>query len=401
MKHKRGNLVPIGEASGVQPSSDLDQLVAALNSSRYTGGSTHNFYLYPSRFSPEIAQTIITLFSKPGDSVLDPFMGGGTSIIEGMMLGRRMIGIDLNALAYFVASVRTRPLSDADADVLRSWAAADAKRTRVCAPYDHRVLNLPADARQFFTQEIAASQDLRFPRQEAFARCALLRLGQWALDCRAAEAPDVSLLRRKLPELVGEMLDGLVDFTDRCRSAGISKREISSRRKLFCGNSAEVARLDSFPPCKVRLVFTSPPYPRVHVLYHRWQVRGRKETPAPYWIADIPDGHFASHYTGGSRTPTGERRYLSMIRDVFTTIRPRLADDAVVAQLIGFADVRTQLPLYLAAMKTAGFQEWSPAVFEQQLWRKVPNRKWYAKLQGAVDASSELLLFHRAGPVLR
>ena len=378
-----------------QLSSDLEQLSAALNSSRKTSGSTHNFYLYPSRFSPEIARTIITLFSQPGDLVLDPFMGGGTSIIEGMILGRRMVGIDLNTLAHFVASVRTRPLSDADADALRSWAGADAERTRVFAPYDERVLNLPAAVQRFFSREIAAIQELRFPRQEAFARCALLRLGQWALDCRDAKAPGASLLRRKLPELVDEMLDGLVEFTDRCWTAGISKREISSRRQLLCGNSAEVARLDSFPSRKVRLVFTSPPYPRVHVLYHRWQVRGRKETPAPYWIADVPDGHSASHYTGGSRTPTGEQRYLSMIRDVFTAIRPHLADDAVVAQLIGFADVRAQLSLYLAAMKKAGFQEWSPAAFEQRLWRKVPNRKWYAKLQGAVDASSELLLFHR------
>ena len=81
---------------------------------------------------------------------------------------------------------------------------------------------------------------------------------------------------------------------------------------------------------------------------------------------EYPDGHFASHYTGGSRTPTGERRYLSMIRDVYSAIRPRLADDAVIAQLIGFANVRTQLPLYLEAMKAAGFQEWSPAAFERR-----------------------------------
>ena len=380
-----------------QLSSDVEQqLDAALNSSRYTNGSTHNFYLYPSRFSPEIARTIITLFSQPGDLVLDPFMGGGTSIIEGMMLGRRMVGIDLNALAHFVASVRTRPLSNADIAALRVWARADAKRARLRVPYDKRVRNLPAMAGRFFAQEIAATQELRFPQQEAFARCALLRLGQWALDCRDANVPEASLLRHKLTELVDEMLGGLVEFTNRCWTAGISKREISSRSQLFCGNSADVvARLDLFHSRKVPLVFTSPPYPRVHVLYHRWQVQGRKETPAPYWIADVPDGHFGSHYTGGSRTLTGEQRYLSMIRDVFTAIRPRLADNAVVAQLIGFADVRVQLPLYLAAMKKAGFQEWSFTASKQRRWRKVPNRKWYANLQGGGGAASELLLFHR------
>ena len=29
------------------------------------------------------------------------------------------------------------------------------------------------------------------------------------------------------------------------------------------------------------LVVTSPPYPGIHMLYHRWQVDGRKETDAP------------------------------------------------------------------------------------------------------------------------
>ena len=378
-----------------------EQLVAALHSSRRTSGSTHNFYLYPSRFSPEIARTIITLFSRPGDVVLDPFMGGGTSIIEGLMLGRRMVGIDLNTLAHFVASVRTCPLSATDIDALRSWAIADTGSAQVRPPFDKRIVNLPAVAQQFFAHEIKTAKALLSPQQEAFARCALLRLGQWALDCRDTSEPDRALLRRKLCQLVQEMLDGLIEFTYRCCTAGISNPKVSSHRQLLCGNSAEVARLDSFPARNVRLVFTSPPYPRVHVLYHRWQVGGRKETPAPYWIADVPDGHFASHYTGGSRTPTGEQRYFMMIRDVFEAIRFRLADDAIVAQLIGFADVRAQLPPYLRAMNAAGFQEWSPPACEQRLWRTVPNRKWHARLQGTDDASSELLLFHRPKHITR
>ena len=59
--------------------------------------------------------------------------------------------------------------------------------------------------------------------------------------------PGASLLRHKLPELVDEMLDGLVEFADGCWAAGISNREISSYRQLLFGNSAEVACLDSFP----------------------------------------------------------------------------------------------------------------------------------------------------------
>jgi hypothetical protein len=38
-------------------------------------------------------------------------MGGGTSIVEGLAQGRQMLGIDVNALAHFVTTVRTTPLS--------------------------------------------------------------------------------------------------------------------------------------------------------------------------------------------------------------------------------------------------------------------------------------------------
>lgn len=109
----------------MKPPSDkraLHRLRCALDSAKYTGGRTHNFYLYPARFSPEVARAVIEMFSKPGDWVLDPFMGGGTGIIEGLALGRPTIGIDLNALAHFVATVRTTPLSAHDEEILRGWA---------------------------------------------------------------------------------------------------------------------------------------------------------------------------------------------------------------------------------------------------------------------------------------
>src|SRR5947209_5286090 len=102
----------------------MRQLLDALDakSPSDSAGSTHTFYHYPARFSPQIARTVIEVFSEDGDWVLDPFMGGGTSVIEGLSLGRRVIGVDLNALAHFVATVRTTPLSAGDALALCAWA---------------------------------------------------------------------------------------------------------------------------------------------------------------------------------------------------------------------------------------------------------------------------------------
>lgn len=328
-----------------------------------------------------------------------PSWGGGTAIIEGLSLGRSMVGVDLNALAHFVASTRTRPLSKNDEECIRQWARSTARSFRDFRPEPlSRVKNLPLAVRVFTWGALALSERLPFPRQRTFARCVLLRLGQWALDCRDREAPSQRNLAEKIPELTNEMLGGLREFVKLCREAGFRTNEIVSRRILLCRSAVDLHEDPQLRSLAARpsLVFTSPPYPCVHVLYHRWQVRGRKETPAPYWIAQVPDGYYASHYTGGSRTPTGERNYFSMIRSVFSSVRQVMARDGLVVQLVGFADVDSQLPQYLATMVEAGFERWSPSgSVEHCFWRGVPNRKWYAKLQGAVDASSEVLLFHR------
>src|SRR5580658_10223726 len=49
---------------------------------------------YLGRCIPEIPRYCINRFSKPGDLVLDAFMGSGTAVAESIRLGRNVIGID-------------------------------------------------------------------------------------------------------------------------------------------------------------------------------------------------------------------------------------------------------------------------------------------------------------------
>ena len=51
-----------------------------------------------------------------GKVVLDPFMGGGTTVVEALRLGCRVIGIDLNPVAWFIVKTEVEP---ADLDALR------------------------------------------------------------------------------------------------------------------------------------------------------------------------------------------------------------------------------------------------------------------------------------------
>jgi len=188
------------------------------------------------------------------------------------------------------------------------------------------------------------------------------------------------------------------EFVSACRKSGVAKNAISGRRLLLnrsaVGRAQDVGLRDVIG--KPRLVFTSPPYPGVHVLYHRWQYRGRRETPAPYWIANVLDGSGTSYYCGGSRTPTGVRNYFNMIVGAFGSVAELMHPEGIVVQIVGFSNVSEQLPLYLTAMQQAGFDEIRSAHLEEgRLKRRVANRKWYAKLQGDVDAATEFLLVHR------
>ena len=100
----------------------LVALRRAANDSSPVSGLTHAFYRYPARFSPTFAGAAIEAFSMPGQLVLDPFMGGGTTIVEAVARGRQAIGNDLNSLALFVTRVKTTPLNYKERESLVRWA---------------------------------------------------------------------------------------------------------------------------------------------------------------------------------------------------------------------------------------------------------------------------------------
>ncbi|MEM9388075.1 MAG: DNA methyltransferase [Pseudomonadota bacterium] len=51
--------------------------------------------LHPTQKAEEVIAPLITAFSQPGDVVLDPFLGSGTTAVAAANLGRRYLGIEL------------------------------------------------------------------------------------------------------------------------------------------------------------------------------------------------------------------------------------------------------------------------------------------------------------------
>ena len=51
---------------------------------------------YRGNWPPQMARALIQMYTRPGDTVLDPMIGSGTTCIEAKLLGRNCIGVDIN-----------------------------------------------------------------------------------------------------------------------------------------------------------------------------------------------------------------------------------------------------------------------------------------------------------------
>ena len=234
-KTHRSELDHRASPSRILDPESISQLRRIFATTARVSGSTHKFYLYPARFPPDVANEIIRSFSRKGEWILDPFMGGGTSAVEALTLGRQMLGSDINALAKFVADVRTRPLSPMDQSQVRLWATTTADRL---TQHDLSwvpiagIVNLPNEAETFFAGALELARNM-LPRRRAFARGVLLRLGQLTLDCRDCVAPNREHLAVRLLTLVEQMFSGLDELVESCRASGVPQNAITGRRLLL------------------------------------------------------------------------------------------------------------------------------------------------------------------------
>lgn len=383
----------------------------AIQSKEIVSGYTHDYYRYPARFSPGFARTTIETFTEHGDLVFDPFMGSGTTLVEARASGRHSIGTDISSLAVFVARTKTTVLCRKDIESIRVWSQSVLNRLNLRAAckqssgevrsHYQRNINSPSTwpVRKAIQLALKEVDELDTVQQQRFARCALLRTAQWALDCRK-EIPRVQDFRTQFLDHVEQMLAGADTFRSAVRASerklGLRPVSVMCHERSAIGVETDPIFREWGPP---KLILTSPPYPGVHVLYHRWQVMGRRETPAPFWIAGSQDGHGASFYTFGDRKQHELVGYFQKAFEAFRSVASVAGPKTIIVQMLAFSEPSWQLQEYLSVMKKAGLSEIKFRDLandtDGRIWRQVPNRKWYASQKGTLGASSEVVLFHR------
>lgn len=112
--------LPVQQRHGVRLALSSKQALQALldsdldfhgESSAY---ASHNLHAFPAKFPPQLPRKFIEGLTDPGDVVLDPMVGSGTTIVEAFLTGRRGIGFDIDPLALRVCKAKITPLALAD-----------------------------------------------------------------------------------------------------------------------------------------------------------------------------------------------------------------------------------------------------------------------------------------------
>jgi len=382
--------------------SEETALIAAARDSLPVEGLTHRHYRYPARFSPRLARAAVACFTTPGDLVVDPFVGGGTTLVEAMAAGRRSWGSDISNLAAFVSRAKVVTLSEEQHRSLDLAVADMRQRVSMSRPEpefadwtDAGYLRNMGGAerwrlRKAISQAVETTDSLNDPEIETLVRCVVLRTAQWALEGRRhpPSIPEFKAALAASATIIGEGARALT-----ATGAAAHAPAIFARSALGVETDPRVA--EAGPP---RLIMTSPPYPGVHVLYHRWQVDGRRETPVPFFIADALDGSGDAYYTLGGRKQRGLPRYFEELRRCLSSMASLSDELTTLVQVVAFADPEWQLPRYLEAVEEAGWEERTLSSLageeDGRLWRSVPNRRWYADQRGATHSAREVVLFH-------
>lgn len=80
---------------------------------------THGFFKYPCKFIPHIPRWAILKYTEPVQLVLDPFAGSGTTLVEAVLQGRDVLGVDFDKLSQLLCKTKTTILSNNQVEYLR------------------------------------------------------------------------------------------------------------------------------------------------------------------------------------------------------------------------------------------------------------------------------------------
>ncbi len=256
--------------------------------------ATHGLHAYAAKCPPPLVSYGLRYYSQPGETVLDPMVGSGTTLVEARLMGRHARGYDIDPLARLIAQVKARVISDLSIEqayaVIARRAASDLAAMELARPpaaVMRRATPPDFSNRDYwFSPEVAAALAILAYHIDHTAIAAATREFFWVAfsslilsKTSVANARDIIHSRHhhwrheQSPDVLGKfaarvqlMRKQMAEFRARCAEAQ------PTRVEARLGDTRRLRLKDE----TVDLVFTSPPYataldyPRAHFLAIAW-----------------------------------------------------------------------------------------------------------------------------------
>ena len=268
----------------IPPDLPVNHLDRFLFISRDQGKFTHGLHKYPAKFFPELPRWLIARYSRPCETVVDPFMGSGTVNIEASLLDRPSIGVDVDPFSRFLSEVKTTVLPVKPLERAYSTIRGKALEYPVCKSGENGIPHFPYRDNWFkrnILHELAYLKDsiegLRTPRpvKNFFFVC-------FSSIIRAVSEADNNctrtVIRKKLNKAVspGDAISLFVRKIDKQVPNMTSFSLVPCHAPVTIPTDADARNLNGIEENSVTLAVTSPPYlnavdyPRTHQLEMYW-----------------------------------------------------------------------------------------------------------------------------------
>ena len=124
--------------------------------SRQRQGHSLHEISYRACFKPQLPEYFIDKFTEPGDLVVDPFLGRGTTPLQAHIMGRRAAGSDINPLSVMLVRPRLNPppLSEVEKRLDRIIAEAEipSEDEELLVFYHPKTLSILVNLKNCFVQ---------------------------------------------------------------------------------------------------------------------------------------------------------------------------------------------------------------------------------------------------------